>query len=251
MSERASPHHLKRTTERQIANNDADQRAGIMPAIRFSVERFTFAAPSTTSWRRSGRRRCWRWTRPSWLLIRPNLSQGNGRLSQKWLGTWAADDHGMKQTRQHLAQAKAAIEAVGRFTEVTAGVLGQTDGVVAAADGSLDVGEHAADPAHRVLGGQRASPWDNGARGPASEKRRNADRPSACLPCKYASATSATSRSLNGGDDLSSTNIRRIFVIEVPLSVGMTSMTSPASLCSCLRSKNRFFQDRVTPGTDF
>ena len=84
----------------------------------------------------------------------------------------------MKQTRQHLTQAKAAIEAVGRFTEVTAGVLGLTDGVVAAADGSLDVGEHDVDPACTAFFGGRASAFalDNGVRvagiGEAAERRQ-------------------------------------------------------------------------------
>jgi len=72
------------------------------------------------------------------------------RQAQGRLGTRLAGHDGSRKPWRHLAQAKTAVEAVGGFAEITAGVFGLADGVVATADRALDVAEDDIDPARTL-----------------------------------------------------------------------------------------------------
>src|SRR6185312_6871196 len=65
-----------------------------------------------------------------------------------------AQRHGARQSRQHLGKAKPAVESVSRLSQIAPRVLGLPHGVVAAADGALDVAQHHVHPARALdLGG--------------------------------------------------------------------------------------------------
>src|SRR6185312_7376436 len=61
-----------------------------------------------------------------------------------------AQRHGARQSRQHLGKAKPAVESVSRLSQIAPRVLGLPHGVVAAADGALDVAQHHVHPARAL-----------------------------------------------------------------------------------------------------
>lgn len=64
------------------------------------------------------------------------------RSPQARLRTRLAAHHRRGKSRQHLAQAKPAVETIRRFGQVAPCVLGLFDGMVRAADRPFEVAQH-------------------------------------------------------------------------------------------------------------
>jgi len=70
--------------------------------------------------------------------------------AQFWLWPRLAQNHGPHESRQHLGEAKTAVESVSRFGEVAPCILGLAKGVIAAADGAFHVAQHHVHPARTL-----------------------------------------------------------------------------------------------------
>ena len=64
-----------------------------------------------------------------------------------WLWPTLSQNHGTHESRQHLGEAKTAVEPVHCFGEVAPRVLGLAQGVAATADGALDIAHDYIHPA--------------------------------------------------------------------------------------------------------
>ena len=71
-------------------------------------------------------------------------------MTQQRLCARAAEQHGAQQSWHEFGEAKAAVESVRGFAGIAPRVLGLSDGMAGAADGSFDVGEQHVDPACAV-----------------------------------------------------------------------------------------------------